>query len=108
MDIATALMNTLLGMGVVFCVLIFISFIIYLLGFVPKMIDAICNKGKAEPIAESVPVATSATVASAPVREEDTELTAVIAAAVAAAMSETLSQPVAADGLVIRSIKRRR
>ena len=32
-------LNTLMGMGIVFLVLIFISFIIWLMGFIPKMMS---------------------------------------------------------------------
>ena len=40
-------LNTILGMGTVFVVLIFISFIIYLLGFIPKLQKKLSGKGKA-------------------------------------------------------------
>ena len=39
-------LNTILGMGTVFVVLIFISFIIYLLGFIPKLQKKLSGKGK--------------------------------------------------------------
>ena len=39
-------LNTVLGMGTVFVVLIFISFIIYLLGYIPKLQEKLANKDK--------------------------------------------------------------
>ena len=114
----TVLLNTLLGMGVVFLVLIFISLVIHLLGFIPKIVDRATRKKSDESQAsvEDQVAATNAPVAKAPVakvpvavsKTNDMELVAVIAAAIAAAMSDELGQPVSADGLVIRSIKRRR
>lgn len=96
---AKAAMNTLMGMGTVFIVLIFISLLIgcfkYINVFEKKM------RAKAE-----VPVpAPAAAVEVLPAAEEeeladDLELVAVITAAIAAA-SDT-----PADGLVVRSIKR--
>lgn len=96
---AKAAMNTLLGMGTVFTVLIFISLLIGCF----KYISVIENKMKAK----SAPAAASAPAAPAvpaPVLEEelvdDLELVAVITAAIAAATNSST------DGLVVRSIKR--
>ncbi len=90
-------LNTLLGMGTVFAVLIFLAFIIYLMKFIPVFMDKLQKKEEA-PAAAPVfaPVA-------APVVEEtdDLELVAVISAAIAA------SEGTSADGFVVRSIKRR-
>ncbi len=101
---ATALLNTLLGMGTVFIVLIFISFIISLFGLINK----VANKPKKVKTADA-PAETSDPV-STPVKasSDDGELVAVIAAAIAASMTEATGQYVSADGLVIRSIKKRR
>ena len=94
-------MNTLLGMGSVFAVLILIMFIISLFGYIPK-IQAMFAK-KEEKTAASAP----APVVAAPVVEEVTEeaddlaLVAVIAAAVAAYEGQTST-----DGFVVRSIKK--
>ena len=95
-----AAMNTLMGMGTVFLVLIFISLLIgcfkYINAFDKKMKD----KAAAEaPAAPAVP----APAAVPAVEEElvdDLELVAVIIAAIAAATGSS------ADGLVVRSIKR--
>lgn len=93
---STALMNTLMGMLVVFCVLIIISLIIYCFNIFPYL-----EKKKA---AKSAP-AKSDVVTQIEVREEqqtdDGELIAVIAAAIAAA------EGTSTDGFVVRSIRRR-
>ncbi len=93
-----AALNTLIGMGTVFVVLILISAIISCFKYIPK-IQAAFSKKKEEPKAV---VAESTT---APVVEEDAtddlELVAVIAAAIAA--SEGASST---DGFVVRSIRK--
>lgn len=90
-------LNTLLGMGTVFAVLIFISIIISLFGFIPK-IEAALRKPKEAPA--------SASVVTAPVEvtvpeTDDLELIAVISAAIAA------YEGTSTDGFVVRSIRRR-
>lgn len=93
-------LNTILGMGTVFVVLIFISFIISLFKFIPA-IEKKFKKGKqAETKTEEAPKAAPA----APVVEstDDSELVAVISAAIAA------SEGTSTDGFVVRSIKRRK
>lgn len=109
-----ALINTALGMGTVFIVLILISFIIYLLKFIPSLLDGSSKKQetpapKAAPRPVPVPVPKApSTPAAKPVQQktDDTQLVAVITAAIVAAMEQE-GTPVAADGLVIRSIKKR-
>ncbi len=98
-----ALMNTAIGMGTVFVVLILISFIISAFVFIPKIQASFSKKGN-EPqqaVKEAV-VSTPAPVAE-PEEDltDDLELVAVIAAAIAA--SEGASST---DGLVVRSIRR--
>ena len=93
-------MNTLLGVGSVFTVLVLIMGIIYLFNFIPKIQDAIAKKKTAAAPEVAAPVA-------APVVEEveeeadDLELVAVIAAAIAAYEGQTST-----DGFVVRSIKK--
>lgn len=99
---AKAGMNTLMGMGVVFVVLIFISFVISMF----KYISVFENKMKAKNApAAPAPAAAPAPVAAPLVEEEeyvdDTELISVIAAAIAASEGKT-----SANGLIVRSIKR--
>ncbi len=104
--IPQALVNTGLGMGTVFLVLILISFIIYLFKFIPLLFapkkDKAAQTAAAEPA--KAPEPAQEKPAAAP---DDAQLVAVIAAAVAAQMEEETGVPVAADGLVIRSIKKR-
>ena len=94
-------LNTVIGMGTVFVVLIFISCIIALL---PKLTGLITNIGKKkeEPVKEA-PKAAPAVAATPAVEEElvdDLELVAVISAAIAAYTGTS------SDGFVVRSIKR--
>lgn len=107
--IPEALVNTALGMGTVFVVLILISFIIYLFKYIPKLLEI--GKKKPEAPAAAKPLsqdkAEEKAAPAASQTEDDSKLVAVIAAAVAAQMSEETGVPVAADGLVIRSIKKR-
>ena len=94
-------LNTLLGMGTVFAVLIFLAFIISMMKYIPNLLEMFEQKEKN---AEEVQV-----VASAPVVEEvalqaeadDLELIAVITAAIAA------QEGTSTDGFVVRSIRRR-
>lgn len=99
---AKAAMNTLLGMGTVFVVLILISLIISCFTFIPK-IQASFTKKPQQP---QQPVAAPAPAAVAAVEEEETddlELVAVIAAAIAASQGAAST-----DGFVVRSIRKRR
>lgn len=86
-------MNTLMGIGIVFVMLVFLSFVIYLFKFIPNPE----NKKKAAPAPAAAPVPVAA-----PVEEEadDAELIAVIAAAIAA------SEGTSTDGFVVRSIRK--
>jgi Na+-transporting methylmalonyl-CoA/oxaloacetate decarboxylase gamma subunit len=112
--IPEALVNTLIGMGTVFSVLILISFIIYLMKFIPMLLGG----GKKEAVKPNVPAAQPLKnenpaperrqeMAPASVPADDMQLIAVIAAAIAASMEEETGTPVAPDGLMIRSIKKR-
>ena len=110
-SIPEALVNTVIGMGTVFVVLILISFIIYLLKFVPSLLDRskkeeiVVRSENADPSAPAAkPAEKPAPVVSG--NTDDTQLVAVITAAITAAMEQE-GTPVAADGLVIRSIKKR-
>ena len=122
--IPIALMHTGVAMGTVFAVLILISFVIYLLKFVPKFFEKNeerqalkeakkkekSSKGNAgsKMLAEApVRKADAPTAAPAPKKSTDAELVAVIAAAIAATMTEETGVYVPADGLVIRSIRKR-
>lgn len=92
-------LNTLMGMGTVFSVLIFISLLISCFRHIGKLEEKILNRGK-EPVIEP---AVSEDVSEEQPEEDlsdDLELVAVITAAIAAS---TGSSP---SGLVVRSIKR--
>ena len=96
-----AALNTLLGMGTVFVVLILISLIISLFAFIPK-IQASFTK-KEEPAKTAAPAAPTPVAVAEPENDEladDTELVAVIAAAIAA------YEGTSADGFRVRSIRR--
>ena len=94
-------LNTILGMGTVFAVLIFIAFIISLFKYISVIEDALKNKGSKK--AEAVPVenVVKETVSEPEVLTDDLELVAVIAAAIAAA------EGTSTDSFVVRSIRRR-
>lgn len=96
-----AALNTLMGMGTVFAVLILICLIISAFGLIPK-IQASFSKKKEKPV---VAPSASATPAAAKTEEpedltDDLELVAVIAAAIAA------YEGTSADGFQVRSIRR--
>lgn len=106
----TAALNTVLGMGITFIMLIIISFVISLLKYLPgsggsknKTQKKEKNTKKAtvtkstdeEEIAAVIAAATAAS-------QDDTELVAVISAAIAAATGTST------DSFVVRSIKKRR
>ena len=95
-----AALNTLLGMGTVFAVLILISFIISAFGLISKVEDALKNKSSKKEIKEE---AVNNTIAQIEEREEladDLELVAVIAAAIAS------YEGTSTDGFVVRSIRK--
>lgn len=98
---AQAGQNTVLGVGIVFVMLIFLSFMISLFKYIPGFVDSF-GKKKAAP--EEVKAAPAPVVTAAPEEEEevvdDGELIAVIAAAIAA------SENTSTDGFVVRSIRK--
>lgn len=99
-QIERAALNTAMGMGIVFLVLVFLILVIGRLHIIPDMIEKKAKANAPEPAP-----APAAPVAAAVVEEEedlmdDLELVAVITAAIAA--SETTS----GDGFVVRSIKK--
>lgn len=89
-----AAMNTAMGMGTVFIMLIVISLLIWCFGFIGKLEN---RAKKQEPAAAAAPAAAPA----AAVQTDDLELVAVIAAAIAAATGTST------DDFVVRSIKRK-
>lgn len=101
-----AALNTLIGMGTVFIVLILISLIIACFGFIPKIQAAFAKKENEKQInTEGINNAVAQITQQEEVLEEeadDTELVAVIAAAIAAYEGSTNT-----EGFVVRSIRRR-
>ncbi|MFI3170998.1 MAG: OadG family transporter subunit [Eubacteriales bacterium] len=98
--IMKAVLNTLLGMGTVFLVLIFIAFIISLFKYIPALEEKF--KKKAAPVA-AAPVVVEPVVAVAETSvSAELDLIAVITAAIAASEGTTT------DGFVVRSIKRKK
>ncbi len=102
-----ALANTLMGMGTVFIVLIFISLIISLFRYIPAITQKV-NQRKAKQAKQLLPVVPQSkdaglkgADAAEDSPEDHQELIAVIAAAIAA------SEQVSTDSFVVRSIRRR-
>jgi len=95
--LAKAGMNTLIGMGTVFVVLILISLIISCFTFISKFETK--QKKKEEPAPAQAPVVQQ--IAAKEELSDDTELVAVIAAAIAA-----YEGAASTDGFVVRSIRK--
>ncbi len=93
-------LNTVMGMGVVFAVLIFLALLIYMMKYIPKLVDSSIKSYIEEE--ETVVETKNDTVAVASVEcVDDLELVAVITAAIAA------MEGTSAEGFVVRSIRRR-
>ena len=98
--IAEAGLNTLLGLGTVFIVLVFLSLVIGNIHWIPDLIE---NRKKKElPVSAPAAPAPAPAVVEEPEEEpaDDLELVAVIAAAIAA------SEEIPADGFTVRSIRK--
>lgn len=108
----SALLNTIIGMGTVFVVLIFMSLLIAMFKIVPKIQNKMAKK---QEVSEMKDVASIDTTVSQITEQEeleeeeelvdDGELVAVITAAIMASMASQ-GEEIPADGLVVRSIKR--
>jgi sodium pump decarboxylase gamma subunit len=97
-----AALNTLIGMGTVFVVLILISIIISLFGYIPKLQEAFGKKDTAVATPKAAaPVVATPIAAQEDELVDDTELVAVIAAAIAAYEGSA-----SVEGFRVRSIKR--
>lgn len=93
-------LNTVLGMGTVFVVLLFLAFLISLIKYIPPFVEKLTKKSTEQPVlAEQPKVVEKATEAVDSV--DDLELVAVITAAIAA------QEGTSTDGFVVRSIRRR-
>ena len=96
-----AALNTLIGMGTVFVMLIMISLIISLFNFIPKIQAAFSKKDKEEEKNVGIDKAVTQIAAQEEPEADDTELVAVIAAAIAASEGAAST-----DGFVVRSIRK--
>ena len=96
-----AALNTVMGLGIVFLVLLFLSFLISQFKHIAKLEEKMTKKNAPE-APKAAPAPAAPVAAPAPVEEtvDDGELIAVIAAAIAAAEGTTT------DGVVVRSIKK--
>ena len=92
-------MNTLLGMGTVFAVLILLAFLISLMKYIPVVMEWFEKKGKSSEATVSQENVDAVTEIADEM--DDLELVAVITAAIAA------TEETSTDGFVVRSIKRR-
>ena len=95
-------LNTLMGIGTVFVMLILLSLLISLFRFIPELEKKFKNKKTAEPAKAPAPAPVPVAEPAAEEASDDAELVAVISAAIAAA------EGTSADGFVVRSIKRRK
>ena len=104
-----ALTNTLIGMGTVFVVLILISVIIFLMKFIPKLFEkkTVVQTQAVQPVKQEVKEAPAPEPEQTQTVGAEMQIAAVIMAAIASQMEEETGVPVAADGLIIRSIKKR-
>ncbi|MCR4989485.1 MAG: OadG family protein [Lachnospiraceae bacterium] len=91
-------LNTLLGMGTVFCVLILISLIISAFNFIPKVQAAFKKKPAA--VSEKAVDSAIAQIVQNEELSDDEELVAVISAAIAS------FEGTSSDGFYVRSIRR--
>ena len=99
---AKAAMDTLMGMMTVFAVLILISIIIWAMGGIPRLQAKLAKKPESKK-EESIDNTIAQIVEKEESTEDDTELVAVIAAAIAAYEGSQST-----DGFVVRSIRKRR
>ena len=100
-SVRKAALNTLIGLGIVFVVLMFLTFLISQIHWIPDILNGRKKKEEAAAPAAPTPAPAPAAVEEAVDETDDLELVAVISAAIAA------SEDVPADGFVVRSIRRR-
>lgn len=93
-------MNTVMGVGIVFLVLLFLSFLISQIHWIPDLIGKKEKEKKAAEAAAPVQAAVPVAVEEQEELTDDLELVAVISAAIAA------SENTSTDGFVVRSIKK--
>ncbi len=89
--LSRAALNTVMGIGIVFIILVFLSFVISLLKFIPGLVGGKKQEAPA-PVKSAPKAAPKAAPAPAAPAADDQALIAVIAAAVAAAEGTTPDQ----------------
>ena len=99
-----AALNTIIGMGTVFAVLIFIAFIISLFKYIPQIQTMFAKKSAGN---EAAPAVVEIPEAEEEELVDDGELVAVIMAAIYASMAAE-GKSVSKDKLIVRSIRRSR
>lgn len=99
-EMGQAGMNTIMGIGIVFLVLLFLSFLISLFKYIGVVVEKM-NKKPAAPAAAPAPKAAAPVAAASEELVDDKELVAVIAAAIAA------YENTSTDSFVVRSIRRK-
>lgn len=103
-----AFLNTLLGMGTVFSVLIAILGLIALLKYIPRIIDGILGRNESGTTSDNIVntnmnTNTENNIAGNTDLMQDAQLVAVITAAIMAYIGDETPE----DGFVVRSIRRR-
>ena len=95
-------MNTVMGLGTVFVILVFLIFVISLFKYIPGLVEGKKKESAPAPVA-AAPAPVAVPVAEPVVEDvtDDGELVAVIAAAIAASEGKTST-----DGFVVRSIRK--
>ena len=92
--------NTLIGLVIVFAMLLFLSFIISLMKYIPKFVEGFGKKNAAEPTPAPTPVQPAIEETVEEDLTDDQTLVAVIVAAIAA------SENTSTDAFVVRSIRK--
>ena len=92
--------NTLIGLVIVFAMLLFLSFIISLMKYIPTFVEGFGKKNAAEPTPAPTPVQPAIEETVEEDLTDDQTLVAVIAAAIAA------SENTSTDAFVVRSIRK--
>lgn len=92
--------NTLIGLVIVFAMLLFLSFIISLMKYIPKFVEGFGKKNTAEPTPAPIPVQPAVEETVEEDLTDNQTLVAVIAAAIAA------SENTSTDAFVVRSIRK--
>ncbi len=103
--IQKAVLNTVMGVCIVFLVLAFLSFLISRIHYIPELLDRMTGKNKTQET-QSEEAELSAVSADVSVTTDEEELAAVISAAVAAYREEEEGKSASGDSYVVRSIKK--